>query len=309
MKGPLARLRFGLCCQFSAEPIKFRTTTVTAMLRLTRQQRLEKLSALCRGNSDALMRSLEYCEQHGIGAFRINSQILPVKTHSEAGYDISELPGSSEIISRFRECGTFARSRQIRLSFHPDQFVVLNSPNPKTLEHSKAELNYQAEVAAWVGADTINIHGGGAYGNKASALLDLRRNISTLPEPVRSRLTLENDDKVYTPSDLLPVCHDLNVPLVYDVHHHRCLPDKLSIAEATEKAMDSWTSEPLFHISSPLEGWNGPKPHRHHDYIAVKDFPQSWTGCQLTVEVEAKAKEKAVTKLIADLENAYPSNI
>jgi UV DNA damage endonuclease len=73
--------------------------------------------------------------------------------------------------------------------------------------------------------------------------------------------------------------------------------------------MDSWTSEPLFHISSPLEGWNGPKPHRHRDYIAVKDFPQSWTGCQLTVEVEAKAKEKAVTKLIADLKNAYPSNI
>jgi UV DNA damage endonuclease len=81
---------------------------------------------------------------------------------------------------------------------------VLNSPNPKTIEHSEAELNYQAEVAAWVGADTINIHGGGAYGNKASALLDLRRNISTLPEPVRSRLTLENDDKVYTPQTCSP---------------------------------------------------------------------------------------------------------
>jgi UV DNA damage endonuclease len=92
------------------------------MLRLTRQQRLEKLSALCRGNSDALMRSLEYCEQHGIGAFRINSQILPVKTHSEAGYDISELPGTSEIISRFQECGHSPDPD--RFDFH---FILINS--------------------------------------------------------------------------------------------------------------------------------------------------------------------------------------
>lgn len=190
--------RLGLCCQFSAEPIKFRTTTVTSILRLPKQQRLEKLSGLCLANANALMDSLNYCANHDIGAFRINSQILPVKTHSEAGYDISELPDSTDIIARFRECGAFARTNRLRLSFHPDQFVVLNSPNPKTLEHSKAELNYQAEVAEWVGADTINIHGGGAYGNKKSALLVLRKNVATLPEPVRSRLTLENDDKVYS---------------------------------------------------------------------------------------------------------------
>lgn len=297
-------LRLGLCCQFSAEPIKFRTTTVTAMLRLSKQQRLEKLSKLCFGNANALMDSLKYCANHGIGAFRINSQILPVKTHSEAGYDMTDLPDSRDIISRFQECGDFARVNNLRLSFHPDQFVVLNSPNLKTLEHSKAELNYQAEVAEWVGADTINIHGGGAYGNKESALLALRESVANLPEPVRSRLTLENDDKVYTPADLLPVCEDLNVPLVYDVHHHRCLPDNLSIAEATEKARDTWTSEPLFHISSPLEGWDGPKPHRHHDYIDVEDFPPAWKGWPLTVEVEAKAKELAVKKLLKDLKGS-----
>ena len=301
MNQALTLPRLGLCCQFSAEPIKFRTTTVTSILRLSTQQRLEKLSTLCLGNADALMDSLRYCAQNGIGAFRINSQILPVKTHPEAGYEIMELPDGTEIVAGFRECGTFARANKLRLSFHPDQFVVLNSPNPKTLEHSKAELSYQAEVAEWVGADTINIHGGGAYGNKETALLSLRKNVANLPESVRSRLTLENDDKVYTPADLLPVCEDLNVPLVYDVHHHRCLPDNLSIADATEKARKTWISEPLFHISSPLEGWDGPKPNRHHDYISVEDFPSSWIGWPLTVEVEAKAKELAVTKLLKDL--------
>ena len=205
-------VRLGLCCQFAREPIKFRTTTATAMLRLSRRERLSRLGELCRSNADALMEALRYCAAHGIGAFRINSQILPVKTHPKAGYEVRELPTGQEIVARFRECGEFARAHDVRLSFHPDQFVVLNSPNPKTRAHSRAELDYQAEVAEWVGADTINIHGGGAYGDKVVALRKLRRNIERLPAPVRSRLTLENDDKIYTPADLLPVCEDTGVP-------------------------------------------------------------------------------------------------
>ncbi len=271
------------------------------MLRLSKRERLARLAELCRLNAEALLAALQYCAHHGIGAFRVNSQILPVKTHAEAGYDMGELSSGAGIIQRFEQCGRFARENNLRLSFHPDQFVVLNSPNPKTLAQSLAELNYQAQVAEWVGADTLNIHGGGAYGDKASALRALRQNIESLPKPVRTRLTLENDDKVYPPADLLPVCADTGVPLVYDVHHHRCLPDGLSIKEATAAARRTWKTEPLFHISSPLEGWDGPKPERHHDYINVADFPKEWLGWPLTVEVEAKAKELAIRQLQQDL--------
>lgn len=294
-------LRLGLCCLFAAEPIKFRTTTATAMLRLPKQDRLARVAELCRANAESLLAALEFCASHGIGAFRINSQILPIKTHPEAGYAIDELPGAADIVARFRECGRVARAHGLRLSFHPDQFVVLNSPNPRTLSHSLAELDYQAEVAEWVGADTINLHGGGGYGDKPSALVALRRTIERLPEQVLTRLTLENDDKVYTPADLLPVCADTGVPLVYDVHHHRCLPDGQSVAEATERARTTWRREPLFHISSPIAGWDGPKPARHHDYIDPADFPKEWLGWPLTVEVEAKAKELAVARLLAAL--------
>lgn len=311
-KTPLGRwpntLRLGLCCQFVREPIKFRTTTAAAMLRLPKPARLARLADLCRSNAEALLASLEFCARHDIGAFRINSQMLPLKTHPAAGYELNELPDAADIIARLRSCGRFARSNNLRLSFHPDQFVVLNSPNSQTLAHSLAELNYQAEVAEWVGADTINIHGGGAYGDKAAALGALRRNIERLPGPVRWRLTLENDDKVYTPSDLLPVCADTGVPMVYDVHHHRCLPDGLSVAEITERARKTWPAEPLFHISSPLAGWDGPKPERHHDYIDAGDFPGEWLGWPLTVEVEAKAKELAVARLIADLKGEGESH-
>lgn len=249
-----------------------------------------------------MLASLKYCSAQGIGALRINSQILPVKTHPEAGYTVPSLPDHDAIIASFRACGEFARSNDLRLSFHPDQFVVLNSPSPRTLDHSVAELEYQVEVAEWVGADTVNVHGGGAYGDKGKALAALRRSIDRLPERVRTRLTLENDDKVYTPADLLPVCADTGVGFVYDVHHHRCLPDGLDVADVTERACRTWRVEPLFHISSPLDGWGAPKPARHHDYIDAADFPREWIGWPLTVEVEAKAKELAVLRLMDDLQ-------
>lgn len=295
-------VRLGLCCQFAREPIKFRTTTATDLLKHARTEQLRRLSELCLANAEALLASLRYCAAHGIGAFRINSQILPIKTHPDAGYAVTDLPDAARITNAFRDGGTFARVHGLRLSFHPDQFVVLNSPNPVTLSRSLAELDYQTEVAEWVGADTINLHGGGAYGDKPAALRTLSHNIERLPAPVRSRLTLENDDKVYTPRDLLPVCEATETPLVYDVHHHRCLADGLSIEEATARATATWRGrEPLFHLSSPLEGWAGPKPERHHDYIAPSDFPAEWKHQALTVEVEAKAKELAVLKLLADL--------
>jgi UV DNA damage endonuclease len=229
------------------------------------------------------------------------SQILPAKTHPEVGYEIAELPDSEAIIDAFQDAGRYAAQHNIRTVFHPDQFVVLNSQRPEVVLNSIAELEYQAEVAEWIGADVINIHGGGAYGNKVAALDAFCRVLDRLSDSVRSRLTVENDDKVYTPEDLLPICRDAEIPLVYDVHHHRCLPDSLSIEDATEQALATWNREPLFHVSSPLAGWHGPKPHRHHDYIDVGDFPGCWLNRELTVEVEAKAKELAISRLQSEL--------
>ena len=282
---------------FRDQPIKFRTTTVTANSKLRRAYALRKLSELCMANAEALSASLQFCADNGIDCFRINSQILPLKTHPECGYSVEDLPDGDEIVRRFKACGKFAKKHKLRTCFHPDQFVVLNSPRPDVLAKSIEELEYQCEVAEWVGADVVNVHGGGAYGDKEKALADFARNLNRLSSRVRRRLTVENDDTTYTPADLLPMCRESGIPLVYDVHHHRCKQDNLSIEEATEKAIATWNREPLFHISSPIEGWNGPKPNRHHDFIDPADFPECWRDLKLTVEVEAKAKEIAVLTL------------
>jgi UV DNA damage endonuclease len=294
-------LRLGLCCQFIKQPIRFRTSTATSLMRLPEAERRLKLSRICLSNAQSLLAALRFCIEHGIGCFRIDSQILPVKTHPTAGYSLSELPAADAIVATFHFCRRIAGEHNLRVVFHPDQFVVLNSPREDVVEKSIKELEYQAEVAEWVGADVINIHGGGAYGDKAAALARFARNLDRLSDAVRSRLTIENDDKVYTPKDLLPLCRAVGVPLVYDVHHHRCLPDGLTIEQATDAVLCTWGREPLFHISSPLEGWSGPKLQRHHDYIDLGDFPDCWRQRCITVEVEARAKELAVLRLRDEL--------
>jgi UV DNA damage endonuclease len=114
-------------------------------------------------------------------------------------------------------------------------------------------------------------------------------------------LVVENDDRIYTPDDLLNFCTHNKVPFVYDVHHHRCLPDGLSVEHVTEAALATWDREPLFHISSPKFGWKSSRPTLHHDFIDIHDFPECWHGLSITVEVEAKAKEAAVKKLASQL--------
>lgn len=293
-------IRLGLCCMFRDQPIKFVTTTATSVSKMQRSEALAKLSRLCMENANALLAALQFCANNGIGCFRVNSQILPIKTHPTCGYGIDDLPEADQIIGRFKECGKFVKKHKLRTCFHPDQFVVLNSSRLDVVEKSLQELEYQAEVAEWIGADVINMHGGGAYGDKQKALADFARSLDRLSARVRSRLTVENDDKIFTPNDLLPICKATGIPLVYDVHHHRCHPDELSIEQATEMALTTWDREPMFHISSPLEGWDGPKPERHHDFIDVNDFPECWRQKKITVEVETKAKEVAVLKLQAD---------
>lgn len=295
-------LRLGLCCKFYKEPIRFRTSTARYLKGFSRVVRIAKISQLCLTNAEALLKAIEYCGRNHIGCFRVNSQILPLKTHPDIGYLVKDLPDWQGIKNLFLECRDASLKLNVRLTFHPDQFILLSSANNDIVKKSIEELDYQAQVSELIGADVINIHGGGGYGDKISALRRVGKNFLRLSQRVRTRLTLENDDRVYTPADLLPFCKEYGIPLVYDLHHHRCLPDNLSVAQVTQRALKTWNREPLFHLSSPKYGWGKIHPNWHHGYINLKDFPVEWRKLAITVEVEAKAKELAVQRLFKDLQ-------
>jgi UV DNA damage endonuclease len=292
------RIRWGLCCQFLDSPIRFRTATHRYVATLEPAVRRAYLSGIARDNAAALSAAVARCTELGIGAFRINSQILPLATHPESGYRLEDLDDDGSIAAAFLAAGALARASDVRLSLHPDQFVVLNSEQERVVASSVTEMDAQARVAELVGADVLTLHGGGAAGGIPAALERLERGIERLPAPARERLALENDDRSFTPAMLLPLCERLAVPLVYDVHHHRCNPDGLDVDGVSMRAAATWrTREPYFHVSSPRAGLVGGDLRPHADYVSPADVPEVWRSMRLTVDVEAKAKERAVLAL------------
>ena len=292
------RIRWGLCCQFLDSPIRFRTATHRYVSTLEPVARRAYLVSIARDNAAALDAAVARCTELGIGAFRINSQILPLATHPESGYRLEDLDDDGSISVAFAEAGARARAADVRLSLHPDQFVVLNSEQERVVVSSVGEMDAQARVAELVGADVLTLHGGGAAGGIAGALDRLERGIDRLPDAARIRLALENDDRSFTPEMLLPLCERLGVPLVYDAHHHRCNPDGLDVDEASLRAAATWRArEPYFHVSSPRAGLGGGDLRPHADYVNPADVPELWRTMRLTVDVEAKAKERAVLAL------------
>ncbi|MCP3968274.1 MAG: UV DNA damage repair endonuclease UvsE [Lentisphaerae bacterium] len=296
-------VRLGLCCIFIEEPIKYHHTTIKIIRGFkTRKEQLNKLSGIALNNSSALLESVKACKKLGIGAFRVLSQILPIYSHPEFGYELDELPDAEKIRADFSAVKDFAGKNNIRLSFHPDQFNILASPREEVFVNTIRELSYQCMVADLIGADNVNIHMGGVYGDKAGTLRRFVERFSDVPELIKRHLTLENDDVSYSVEDIFPGCMETGVPLIYDVHHHRCLPDGFSIKEATEKSVQTWRKakrEPHFHISSPREGWQGSNPRVHAEFIDIQDFPREWLDCNFdfTLDIEAVAKELAVKKL------------
>ena len=294
-------IQWGLCCIFRQEMIRFRRASAAAMLKLTRSEQLRRLDQIVRENADHLSTAFEACVRLGIGAFRINSELLPLATHPVVGYRIDELESAEEILKRFASARRYAATNHLRLSLHPDQFVVLNSPRRDVVDSSLSELLHQTKLAELCGVTEINLHPGGVYGDRRAALQRLRSVIAALPRETAKRLTLENDDYSYAVADLIDFCGELEVPLTYDVHHHRVHPDSLSIEAATELAVSTWSCRgetPHFHLSSPALPWHVPGNHRPHaPFIDVADFPACWRNLNCTVDVEAKAGESAVIRL------------
>ena len=295
-------LRFGLCCQFLDAPISFRTATHGYVTSLESRVAREYLVEIAAHNADALAAAVERCHELGIGAFRVNSQVLPLATHPITGYTLERLDLTGAIAGAFEWAGALARAYDIRLSLHPDQFVVLNSEREAVVHSAVQELEHQATIAELIGADVICLHGGGTMGGYEAAAERLERGLELLSMRARERLAFENDDRCFTPRSLLPVCRRSGVPLVYDVHHHRCLPDGLSVEEATDLAAETWQErEQYCHLSSPKGGWQGPNARAHADYIDPLDFPEAWLGRSMTVDAEAKAKERAVVAIMESL--------
>ncbi|UYZ57612.1 UV DNA damage repair endonuclease UvsE [Hymenobacter latericus] len=277
------------------------TSTSTFRLASYSAERLEQAVA---NNLACLQRILEYNVQHDLRFFRIGSGIVPFGSHP-----VNTYPWQQRFAAEFRAIGDYIKQHDMRVSFHPDQFVVLNSPDAGIVERSVAELVYQGSMLDLMGLDgkaKLQIHAGGVYGDKESAL---KRWITTykelLPEAVKVRLVVENDDRLYSLQECLRLYDAVGVPVLFDNFHHECLSSGEPMPMALQLAAATWHPEQdgplMIDYSSQAPGERKGKHVNSIEEDLFRAFVDDLRGIDADIMLEIKDKEASAHKACAIL--------
>lgn len=300
------KLRFGYVSHALAlyEATPARTMTFARYSKLSKEEREEKLLSVTDTNLTNTLRALHYNIAHEIKLYRMSSSIVPLATHPEVKWDYQ-----TPFREKFKEIGDLVKKHNLRVSFHPNQFTLFTSPRQQVTENAVIDLDYHTSMLELMGLDNsaiTNIHIGGAYGDKEATLERFHQNFETVPERIKSRITLENDDKTYTACETLGVCEETGVPFIFDYHHHMAnqgngLPDRFF-----ERVENTWKNRGVsvkYHLSSP----KSESAYRSHADYVDPEFALPFLemlkehGQDADIMIEAKKKDLAALKLVEDL--------
>lgn len=277
----------------------------TCRLATLEKEGLDWVKELGRQNAKDLLELVKWNEANHIKFMRVSSEMFPFASHGVHGYTLEFVD------AELRAVGDFAREHGHRLTMHPGQFTQLGSPRQEVITNSIRELEYQCEVLDRIGLgkDSVMImHMGGMYGDKAATLERFKRNYSELcSERVKARLVLENDEICYNVDDLLPVCQELNIPLIFDWHHDWINPSKRANVDLLDDINATWHRKgirPKQHHSEPRPGAiSNMEKRAHADRVQI--IPPC--GDDMDLMIEAKDKEQAVLWLMR-LYNLVPDD-
>ena len=271
-----------------------------------------------------LMGIFDHLHRHRIDMYRMSSDLAPYVTHPDMPQFHRMI---AESASDLRAVGRKARELDLRLSFHPSQFVVLNSPDPELVRKSVWDLSTQAEMLDLMelGPEAVVvIHVGGAYGDRRAGARRWVETWSTLPEHVRRRLVLEHDDLRFSAADVLWIHGHTGVRLIFDYQHFWCFnPERLPMLDTLRTVLDTWPQgvRPKIHFSTPRTElrevsrknrrtgktekvhlapvWTG-----HADFcnpFEFLTFMRTASGLEFDVMLESKAKDLALIRLRPDM--------
>ncbi|KAL8737216.1 MAG: hypothetical protein Q9181_001900 [Wetmoreana brouardii] len=267
----------------------------------------EFVEQLCLANVRDIPKMLRWNNRYGIKFMRLSSEMFPFASHEEYGYELT--PFAADALA---EVGKVAAELGHRLTTHPGQFTQLGSPRKPVIDNALRDLDYHAEMLSLLklppqqDRDAVMIlHLGGVFGDKEATLNRFRENYARLPQGVKDRLVLENDDVSWSVHELLPLCEELNIPLVLDFHHHNIIFDPTQIREGTKDIVDlyprilaTWKRKnitPKMHYSEPTpEAITGRQRRKHNPRVAT--LPPCPPDMDLMIE--AKDKEQAVFELM-----------
>lgn len=299
-------MNLGYACinmNFSSLPKSQRITTNRSMIKRTFAARgLPYASELALANSRDLLKILQWNEQHNIRFFRVSSDIFPWASE----YELAQLPDFEAICDALQDAGDFIKEHNHRITSHPGPFNKLTSPRESVVVNTIRDLTVHGQLFDMLGLsrtpyNKLNIHVGAHYNDRQMALANFCRNFERLPESVRSRLTVENDDKasLYSTKELYDEVYErIGIPIVHDVHHHKFCTGDIDDEEAMLTAAMTWGDvRPVIHYSqSRAIEHNDPKirGNAHSDSYWE---PVDTYGLDIDVMLECKHKEVGLFKM------------
>ena len=250
-------------------------------------------------NLHCLKHILHYNLDHGMGFFRISSDIIPFASHPVCSVDWGRVY-RKELVST----GDFIKNHNMRVSMHPDQFTLINSPNETVLTQSRSELSYHAYFLDLMklGYDAkIQIHVGGVYGDKKAAISRFITNYELLSPAVKNRVVIENDDRLFSLKDCLDIHHATGIPVLLDIFHHQCLNNGETLQEALRLTVPTWQEQdgiPIVDYSLQQEGARKGKHRESINSADFKSFLNEARGFSFDLMLEIKDKEKSALKAL-----------
>lgn len=251
-------------------------------------------------NLECLDRILRFNIAHGLLFFRITSDLVPFASHP-----VMTLDWRDRFRGEFSRIGSFIRGRGIRISMHPDQFTLINSPDEGIFDRSARELLYHAEVLDLLELERsakIQIHAGGVYGDKQESMRRFVRRFAMLDRAVRDRLVIENDDRYYTVGDCLRLHGETGIPVLLDSLHHHVNSSVGPLRDIMPRTAATWAE----HDGIPMADYSsqspGERPGKHAESIDIDDFTafvEETRPFDLDIMLEIKDKERSALRALA----------
>lgn len=243
-------------------------------------------------NIEGLLQNIEYAHNTNLLFYRIRSELIPFASHPVCTVD-----WQTHFKAELAHIGKLIKQYNMRISLHPDQFVVLNAPSEKVVENSIKELEYQAKILQSLGLGSehkLQIHVGGMYGDKQPSIKRFIATYKTLPQLIRQHLVIENDDRLFSVSDCLEIHRETGIPILFDNFHHLLNSDGRSLREAMEACFATWKPQdgiPMVDYSSQQSDMRVGKHADHIDIQQFKEYLAEAKGLDFDIMLEIKDKD------------------
>lgn len=264
-----------------------------------------RLFELIQANLKALHCILDYNIANNIRLFRISSDLIPFGSSP-----VNTLDWWNMFDAQFQMLGDIIAKNGLRVSMHPGQYTVLNSTNEEVVSRAILDLEYHTKVLNCLRTEKshkIILHIGGIYGDKQQAIQRFLNNYRRLPQDVKHRLVIENDDKLYPIQDVLSIGNELRIPVVFDNLHHKILgsPTNRTEFDWIRECKSTWTKldgqQKIHYAQQDI----GKKPGAHSETIEVEEFLAFYQELgreDIDIMLEVKDKNVSAVKCIRSIE-------